>query len=230
MTPTRKKTLGAKATETRQRIVDSALELFGEVGYDKATMRAIAERANVAPSNAYYYFASKEDLVQAFYARIHEEHLAVVEDAVAAERSLKGRLLAVMRTKLDTMEPYHPFAGTLFKTAADPASPLNPFSPESGPVREEATAVFGRAIEGSRTKVPADLADELPGLLWTWHMSIVLFWIHDTSPERRRTWRLTERTVDLIVKLLKVSGLPLMGPLRRSALRLVVELREDDGK
>jgi hypothetical protein len=106
---------------------------------------------------------------------------------------------------------------------------LNPFSEESAPVRAEATAVFARAIEGSRTKIPADLAAELPGLLWTWHMSIVLFWIHDTSEGRRRTWRLVERAVDLIVKLIKVSGLPLMGSLRRSALELVVELREDDG-
>ena len=219
--------LTAKAAETRSRILEAALALFTERGYDKATMRAIAERAGVAPSNAYYYFRSKEELIQAFYARTHEEHLAVVEPALAKERSLRGRLLAVMRTKLDTIEPYHPFAGTLFKTAADPSSPLNPFSEESAPVREEATAVFERAIEGSRTKVPKDLREELPGLLWTWHMSIILFWIHDDSEDRRRTWLLVERTVDLIVKLVKVSGLPLMGPLRRSALQLVLELRED---
>ena len=219
--------LTAKAAETRDRILEAALGLFAEGGYEKATMRAIAERAGVAPSNAYYYFRSKEELIQAFYARTHEEHLRVVEPALARERSLKGRLLAVMETKLDTMEPYHPFAGTLFKTAADPQSPLNPFSPESGPVREQATSVFARAIEGSRTKVSADLEDELPGLLWTWHMSVVLYWVHDESEGRRKTRLLTARTVDLIVKLIKVSGLPLMGPLRRSALQLVRELRAD---
>lgn len=94
-------------------------------------------------------------------------------------------------------------------------------------MREEATAVFASAIQGSRTRIPAGLAGELPGLLWTWHMSIVLFWVHDRSADRRRTWHLTERTVDLVVKLLELSGLPLMGPLRRSALKLVLELREE---
>lgn len=218
-----------KADETRGRILEAALSLFEEGGYEKATMRAIAERAGVAPSNAYYYFRSKEELVQAFYARTHVEHLAVVEPALAAERTLKGRLLAVMRTKFETMEPYHPFAGTLFKSAADPDSPMNPFSPESAPVREESIAVFARALQGTRTKIPKDLAQELPGLLWTWHMSVVLYWIHDKSPGRRKTWKLTERTIDLIVKLIKLSGLPLMGPVRRSALKLVTELREDVG-
>lgn len=219
--------LTAKAADTRDRIVEAALSLFAERGYEKATMRAIADRAGVAPSNAYYYFRSKEALVQAFYARTHDEHIAAVDPALAGERSLKGRLLAVMRAKLDTIEPYHPFAGTLFRTAADPTSPLNPFSDESAAVRRQATSVFARAIEGSRTRIPADIANELPELLWTWHMSIVLFWVHDRSADRRRTWRLVTRTVDLIVKLIKLSGLPLMGPLRRSALELLTELHED---
>ena len=42
-----------------------------------------------------------------------------------------------MRAKLETIEPYHRFSGILFKTAADPESPLNPFGEESRPVREE---------------------------------------------------------------------------------------------
>jgi len=44
------------------------------------------------------------------------------------ETSLKARLLSVMRLKISTLEPYHEFAGALFKTAADPHSPLNPFA------------------------------------------------------------------------------------------------------
>lgn len=218
----------AKAAETKSRILEAALALFEEGGYEKATMRAIAERAGVAASNAYYYFRSKEELVQAFYARTHQEHLLLVEPALEQETSLKGRLLAVMRTKLDTIERYHPFAGVLFKSAADPNSPLNPFSAESRPVREEATAVFARAIEGAKGKVPKDLRAELPELLWTWHMSVILFWIHDRSEGRARTWRLTERTIDLIVKLISVSGLPLMGPLRRSALELIADFKLED--
>jgi hypothetical protein len=93
-------------------------------------------------------------------------------------------------------------------------------------VRREVTEVFRRVVEGSRGRVAPELRAELPNLLWLYHMGIVLFWIHDKSRGRRRTWRLMERSVDLIVKLVQLASLPLMGRVRRAALRLVQELRD----
>src|SRR5438445_2713544 len=63
-----------KSEQTRALILETALRLFRERGYDRTTMRAIAEEAGVSVGNAYYYFASKEHLVQGFYDRIAEEH------------------------------------------------------------------------------------------------------------------------------------------------------------
>jgi hypothetical protein len=57
-------------------------------------------------------------------------------------------------------------------------------------------------------------------------MGIVLFWIHDSSRHRRRTHRLVDRTVELVVELIKLAGNPLMRPLRKGALGLVAELKE----
>ena len=65
--------LTLKGRYTRTRIVDSALSLVTEVGYERASMRAIAERAGVSVGNAYYYFPSKAHLVQAFYDRTRLE-------------------------------------------------------------------------------------------------------------------------------------------------------------
>ena len=215
-----------KALETQARIFEAALELFRERGYEAATMRAIAERGGVALGNAYYYFRSKEHLIQAFYGRTHEEHLAAVRPRLDRLRDLKSRLLWAMRTKLETIEPYHRFAGIMFRSAADPTSPLNPFSPESDPVRREATALFALVVDGARMRIPKDLRAELPNLLWLYHMGIILFWIHDTSPDRRRTWRLMERSVELIVKLIGIASLPFMLPVRRAGLRLLAVLKE----
>lgn len=134
-----------KAERTRDAILTAAIELMRDEGYERATMRAIAERAGVSTRNAYYYFRSKEELVQAFYARTHDEHLAAARPRLADARGLRGRLLATMSAKLETIEPHHPFAGVLLRTTADPASPLNPFRSESRPVREEATALFESA-------------------------------------------------------------------------------------
>jgi len=215
-----------KGEQTRALILETALEIFRERGYEETTMRALAERAGVSLGNAYHYFRSKEQLIQAFYGRTHEEHLAQCRDMLGAERDLRARLLEVMRAKVATIEPYHQFAGVLFKTAADPKSHLNPFSDESAAVREESINLFREVINGSDARVHKDLRGELPYMLWLYHMGVILFWIHDASPKRRRTHRLVEITVDMIVRLINLASNPLMRPLRKGALSLMAELRE----
>ena len=228
MTAMRKKKAAKtqKGDQTKALILETALEMFQERGYEQTTMRAIAEKANLSLGNAYYYFHSKEYLIQAFYHRTHEQHLAASVPALENEHTLKARLLAVMRLKIETITPYHEFAGVLFKTAANPGSPLNPFSDESDPVRKESIDLFARVLDGSKARIPKDLLAELPYLLWVYHMGIILFWIHDRSPKQRRTYRLIDHTVDLLDKLISLASNPFMRPLRTQALRLVDELRE----
>ncbi|MEV8393427.1 MULTISPECIES: TetR/AcrR family transcriptional regulator [unclassified Streptomyces] len=48
---------------TRQRIQDVALELFGEQGYEKTSLREIAERLDVTKAALYYHFKTKEDIL-----------------------------------------------------------------------------------------------------------------------------------------------------------------------
>jgi AcrR family transcriptional regulator len=216
-----------KGEQTRAQILETALELFRERGYEETTMRAIAEKAGVAVGNAYYYFKSKEHLIQAFYARTHEEHLMASRELLAREKGLRERLLGVMRAKLDTIAPYHRFSGILFKTAADPASPLNPFSAESEPVRRQSTELFAEVITGSGTRLSPDLVAALPNLLWVYHMGIILFWIHDSSPGCRRSYFLMEHSVKLILRLVSVFQFPLLRPFLKELLGMVAEL---DGK
>lgn len=215
-----------KGERTRARILETALEMFRERGYEQTTMRAVARQAGVSLGNAYYYFQSKEHLIQAFYARSHEEHLAACAEPLAAERGFKERLAAVLRARVDTMVPYQPFAAVLFRTAADPQSPLNPWSAESAAVRRDSVELFAEVVAGSDAKVRGPLAAELPELLWLYHMGIVLFWIFDRSPGCRRTYRLAEATVDLVARLVAAANLAPFRPLVRSTLRLLADLRE----
>jgi AcrR family transcriptional regulator len=224
----RKKDLGTeKGDQTRSRIMESALNMFCERGYEETTMRAIAEQSGVALGNTYYYFRSKEQLIQAFYERIHQETLAACRPVLDKERKLEARLWGVMRSMLGVIEPYHHLSALLFKTAADPHSPLNPFSSESEAVRDQSITLFKEVVQGSKERVSAELQAELPTLLWLYHMGIVLFWIHDASPRHARTSRLVDQTVKLVVKLVSLASLPLMGPLRKSVLRLLTEMRDD---
>ncbi len=217
----------AKGEQTKALILNTALEMLHERGYENTTMRAIAKKAGVSLGNAYHYFGSKDHLIQAFYHRLHEDHLQASLPALRKESSLKARLLFVMRLKIDTLEPYHEFAGVLFQTAADPHSPLNPFAPAAAPVRRDSIKLFEVLVTESKARIPNDLRAELPYLLWLYHMGIILFWIHDSSPKRARTYRLIDQTIDLLDKFISLASNPLMRTVRKNTLRLVAELRDE---
>ena len=55
--------MSPRQANTRQRILDVALDLFAEQGYEKTSLREIAERLNVTKAALYYHFASKETLL-----------------------------------------------------------------------------------------------------------------------------------------------------------------------
>ena len=58
-------------------------------------------------------------------------------------------------------------------------------------------------------------------------MGLIYYWIIDQSPEQRRTWRLLDATLDLIIQLLRVSSLPLMGPVRKRLLNVLKAVEEE---
>jgi AcrR family transcriptional regulator len=218
----------ARGEQTRQLILETALRLFRERGYAETTMRAIAREADVAVGNAYYYFDSKEHLIQGFYDRSQ----AALRDAsvpiLANEHDFAARLRGVMHAGIDVNAPYHSFAATFFKTAAEPTSPLSPFSSESSPAREAAIDIFRQVIDGSSAKLDPELRKELPELLWLGWMGVVLFWVHDRSPEQRRTRRLIDGAVPLVDRLVGLSRLRVLRPALRQILALLATIRSDD--
>jgi AcrR family transcriptional regulator len=58
--------------DTRERILDIAMDLFIEQGYDKTSLRQIADRLGFTQAAIYYHFAAKEDILVALHLRLHE--------------------------------------------------------------------------------------------------------------------------------------------------------------
>src|SRR5271154_6447463 len=56
---------------TRERILDIALDLFTEHGYDKTSLREIADQLGFTKAALYYHFERKEDLLLALHLRLH---------------------------------------------------------------------------------------------------------------------------------------------------------------
>jgi AcrR family transcriptional regulator len=65
-----------KKLETRQGLLEAALDLFRDKGYDETTVEEITERADVAKGTFFNYFPSKEallsDLMAWQFSRLHD--------------------------------------------------------------------------------------------------------------------------------------------------------------
>lgn len=213
--------MAAKSEETRQKILDAALRMFRELGFEQATMREIAKQAGVATGLAYYYFPKKEDLVMAFYVQVNAEMRPLVHEALATPKKLEAKIRALILVKFRYFAPDRKFLGALSGYSADPAHRLSPFSNETKEIREEGISQFREALAQSEVKVPADLVDALPKVLWMYQMGMVLFWIYDHSKDQRRTKLLMDKSLGIVVLLLKAASLPLMRPVRKLVLELV---------
>ena len=218
----------APRQDTRQLILDTALRLFEERGYSATTMRAIAAEAGVTPSNAYYWFGSKDELVQAFYLRIQTEHASRAAVALAGSGPLTDRLRAVEHAFLDVIGAYHGFGSAFVGIAISPDNPSNPLSESSAPAREQSLAIYREVVAGAAPRVPEKLRVVLPELLWLCHLGLTLFWVTDRSPGQERTRRLVDATVPLVSPMLRVARLPWGGAVVdqvRAALGVALETR-----
>lgn len=215
----------SKGERTRQTIMDTALRMFVERGYEKTTMRAIASEAGVSVGNAYYYFASKDHLIQGFYHYSTTQHVAQARERMAdlAQTEKSGKLNladsieAALVSWLDIARPYHKFAGHFFRNAADPASPLSPFSRESTPSRERSIELYRDILRDTATKVPPGMRESLPQFMWLHQMGVVLYWVYDQSDDQEKSYELARRTAPMVARAVTLSRYKLLRPFIKQA-------------
>src|ERR1044072_7630538 len=73
-----------KSVQTRERLLDAAAKVFRDKGYAGARLSDIAELAEMHVPGVYYYFDSKEDLVEEVRRAGVARAFSFVEDRVAA--------------------------------------------------------------------------------------------------------------------------------------------------
>jgi AcrR family transcriptional regulator len=215
-----------RGENSRAAILGAALDLFQQRGYDATTMRAIADHAGVSLGSSYHYFPSKEHLVLEFYRHTHELHAAAIAPLLSREKDLASRLRGTIRAVVITCEPFHTVAGSIFSTVANPSSPLNPFGAAAKPLRDEVIALYADVVRGSDARIPADIAEMLPLMLWLYQMGILYFWIFDRSPGRLRTLEVIDETTDLIVRLIGLANVPILRGSRKRILGMIKTIVE----
>jgi AcrR family transcriptional regulator len=106
-------TSDARRTDTRERILDTAAELFSERGYAGTSIRDIAERLDVTKAALYYHFASKAEILHALVDKPLESMRAVISQEFDVSTP-EARRLYIMAV-LEALTECPPAAVRVFK-------------------------------------------------------------------------------------------------------------------
>ena len=157
---------GPRAEAREQAILDAALELLMEVGYDRLSMDALAERARAGKATIYRHWSGKAQVVAEAVRRLKCEQIGVDVDS----GTLRGDLLATMdqlRTAMTT-EDGAIIAGVISAMRSDPELAQLMRSQILDSKRGKFNAIIERAVR--RGELPAggtaDLVEEVvPAML-----------------------------------------------------------------
>lgn len=197
---------------TRRKILETSLELFREKGFDGTTMRDIAKAAGVSLGAAYYYFTSKEAIAYAYY----ETQLSEFETSVRADFSetevLAERLRIALGARFGPPHADQKLMSALFRAVGDVTSPVSVFAEETRTIRNRSIRLYIEAL--SVPEVPEDLR-KLGGLaLFALQLGLLLYFVHDRSPDQHKTRDLVDNVVGMLVPLVPFLAGPLAAPVR----------------
>ncbi|GHO46565.1 TetR/AcrR family transcriptional regulator [Ktedonospora formicarum] len=173
-----------KGEHARQRILESALSLFGSRGYEETTMREIAAAAGYSPGLTYRYFASKEELVLGLYKNLCTDLEFFTHSLPICP--LPERFHMMVTKQMELMTPYREALSALFGSALNTRSSVGVFSKNTEAIRFRGRETYLIVIQEAKDAPKEPQCEDLATILYGTHLALVLFWLIDES---RGAWR-----------------------------------------
>jgi len=98
--------VGANGEETRRRIIDATMRCVAEVGYERATIREIARKADMTSGSLYHYFPNKTELIKATVDEWAELTIPRIAASAQRDANFRDRLVAVFDECDQLMQEY----------------------------------------------------------------------------------------------------------------------------
>lgn len=199
-------TLTPKAEETRNRILETALRLFQEKGYEATTMRDIAVAAECSLGLTYRYFARKEDMVMELYERLADqfiEHVSGLKPLSLADEFERTLLAAV-----EGLMPHQDALGALFAAGMNIKSGVAVLGSSTTSIRVKTRNLYRAVIERSANAPREKQVDELADIFYGAHLAVILFWLYDRTANKEATRELIHIARDALALIRPFLGLP----------------------
>jgi AcrR family transcriptional regulator len=116
-------TVQGERSASAQRVLDAALELFAEHGFEGTSLQQIADRLHVTKAAVYYHFRSKDDLLAALVAPAFEELAGLLTQAEALSPG-PGRRKLTLQSFVDYLLRHRSTAAWMSRDAAAMTRPV----------------------------------------------------------------------------------------------------------
>ncbi|MGE5500183.1 MAG: TetR/AcrR family transcriptional regulator, partial [Syntrophothermus sp.] len=90
--------------EREKQILQAARIIFGRFGFSKTTMEDISEEAEMGKASLYYYFPTKESLLEAVIKQEREEFMEKAEQILAQHKSQADKLKIYVEKRIKLFE------------------------------------------------------------------------------------------------------------------------------
>lgn len=203
-----------KGQQTKAKLLRTALDAFAEDGYQAASMRAIALRAGVSLSHAYYYFGSKEDIVLELLIALRTEQFELCSAQLDEGNTLEANIRIAFDASVQVMEKYHDFGPSFLKV-------LLSRDLENSELTQIEMTLWESVVVGARPLPPLAIRRDLPRFLWLLSRQIFSTWAYDSSPNQRRSRALMRNIAPVIGKFAILCRLPVVRSLFEDVLSLM---------
>jgi AcrR family transcriptional regulator len=183
---------------TRERILDSAQQLFAAEGFDSATTRDLARAAGIGVGTLFNYFPTKEAVAQALvgeaYASAAQKFAAdlarATDPALTLEEELFGHIAAAIRK----LKPFRKYVPAVLDTEL---SPLAAHHGEASSFQTAHLELVGQIA--ARHGASDSLTSVALHLYWTLYVGVLAFWSRDSSPRQEDTLALLDESLAMFV-------------------------------
>ncbi|MFI9238931.1 TetR/AcrR family transcriptional regulator [Streptomyces sp. NPDC053079] len=168
----------ARRSNTRERIQKTALDLFVSRGYEKTSLREIAEELGVTKAALYYHFKTKEDILTALSDQLGEP----VDELIAWGRSQPPTL----ETKRELLRRYSAVlkdAAPLYRILQENQATLRELA--VGERLKDRVVSFSRLIQAGETPVATQV--RFSSAMLTVHFGALALETLQGDPEEKRT-------------------------------------------
>jgi len=131
-----------------ERILDAADGVFGEVGFDAANVRSIAERAEVNKALVFYYYGSKEALFERVLERYYSAHQAALEGAIDPTLPVASQLHGLIDAYVDFVDAHRHYPRLVQRMVASGG-------PQTELIRRTFEPLFGWTVRALEEVAPA---------------------------------------------------------------------------